>query len=207
MSQKSLSLVGMVVLGGAAFLWPGAGRAQFRPPAAGTLPPGYRSSTLPPRYGSSTLPPVPYYDMRGYHPMYYTPPAPPQEVRPNEAPTAPPREVSPNEAPTAPPGPGPYNFEPPAPGNIAVITARVPRDAELRFDGVKTPGTGDERQFKTPPLRPGHHYGYTVEARWQENGRTVTQSRRLPVSAGANVRLVFPLAPAGGAKGPVSPRP
>jgi uncharacterized protein (TIGR03000 family) len=194
MLRKALSLVGLVALGGAAFLWPGAGLAQFRPPAAGTLPPGYRSSTLPPRYGSSTLPPVPHYDLRSYHPMYYTP-------------TAPPQEVPPIEAPTSPPGPGPYDFEPPAPGNIAVITARVPRDAELRFDGVKAPGTGAERQFKTPPLQAGHYYGYTVEARWQENGRAVTQSRRLPVSAGANVRLVFPLATAGGAKGPVSPRP
>jgi uncharacterized protein (TIGR03000 family) len=192
--QKALSLLGVLVLGGAAFLWPGAGRAQFRPPAAGTLPPGYRSSTLPPHYGSGTLPPVPHYDMPSYHPTYYTPTAPPQEARPNEAPTAP-------------PGQGAHDFEPPAPDNFAVITATVPRDAELRFDGVKTPATGALRQFKTPRLERGQHYAYTVEARWQENGREVTQSRRLPVSAGASVRLVFPLATAGGAKGPVSPRP
>jgi uncharacterized protein (TIGR03000 family) len=194
MSQKALSLVGALALGGAAFFWPGAGRVQFRPPAAGTLPPGYRSSTLPPHYGSSTLPPVPYYDTRIYHPTYYTPTAPPEEVRPYEPPPAP-------------PGQRPEDFEPPAPGNIAVITARVPGDAELRFDGVKTPATGAERQFKTPALQPGEHYAYTVEARWQENGREVTQSRQVPVSAGANVRLVFPLPTPGGAKGPMSPRP
>src|SRR5438105_1242959 len=117
MLHKALSFVGALALGGAAFLWPQAGQAQrFRAPAAGTLPPGYRSSTLPPRYGSSTLPPVPYYDMRSYHPMYYTP-------------TAPPQEVGPYESPTAPPGPRPQDYEPPAPGNIAVITARVPTDA------------------------------------------------------------------------------
>ena len=194
MLQKALSFVGALALGGAAFLWPDAGRAQFRPPAAGTLPPGYRSSTLPPRYGSSTLPPVPSYDLRSYHPMDYTPTAPPQEVRPYESPTEP-------------PAPRPQDYEPPAPGNIAVITARVPADAELRFDGVKMPARGAERQFKTPPLQPGRHYGYTVEARWKENGREVTQSRRLPVSAGANVRLAFPLAAAGESQGPVSSRP
>jgi uncharacterized protein (TIGR03000 family) len=189
MWQKAISWVGVLVLGGAAFLWPQTGQAQFRPPTAGTLPPGYRSSTLPPRYGSSTLPPVPHYDMRIYHPMYYPPTAPPQEERP---------EVAPSSS----PGQRPQNYEPPAPDNMAVITAWVPTDAELRFNGVKTPATGALRQFKTPPLQPGQHYAYTVEARWQENGRAVTQTQRLPVSAGANVRLVFPLAPAGGAKGP-----
>jgi uncharacterized protein (TIGR03000 family) len=152
----------------AALLLPGAGRAQFRPPSGSTLPPGYRSSTLPPRYGSSTLPPVPYYRIP-YHPQTFQPTAPPQEERPGEA-----RK--------------PEN-------DIAVITAHVPKDAELRFDGVKATGTGPERQFKSPPLQPGLPYAYTVEARWTEGGRQVTQSRRLPVFAGAYVEVTFPLPP------------
>jgi uncharacterized protein (TIGR03000 family) len=198
MMRKTLGWVGALALGGAAFLWPQAGQAQFRAPAAGTMPPGYRSSTLPPRYGSSTLPPVPsyampVYAMPVYRPTDYTPTAPPQEI--------PSQQIPPSEAPTA---PGPRQVEPPAPDNMAVITARVPEGAELRFDGVKIAGTGPDRQFKTPSLRPGQRYAYTVEARWQENGREVTQSRQLPVYAGANVQLVFPLAPADGAKEPVS---
>jgi len=80
--SKVLSWVGALALGGAAFLGPQAGQAQFRPPAAGTLPPGYRSSTLPPRYGSSSLPPVPYYPMRDYLPTYPPPTAPQQEEFP-----------------------------------------------------------------------------------------------------------------------------
>jgi uncharacterized protein (TIGR03000 family) len=182
MWSKAISWVGALALGGAAFLWPQAGQAQrFRAPAAGTLPPGYRSSTLPPRYGSSSLPPVPYYNMRDYH-LTYPPPAPPPEERPEEAPNSSPGRPA-------------RHYEPPAPDNMAVITARVPGDAELRFDGVKMPATGPLRQFKTPPLKPRQPYAYTVEARWKENGREVTQSRRLPVSAGANVPLVFPLPP------------
>ena len=174
--SKRFSWVGALALGGAAFLRPQPGQAQgFRAPAAGTLPPGYRSSTLPPRYGSSSLPPVPYYPLRDYHPVYPPPTEPSQEEYPM--------------GPTLPPN----NYEPPAPDNMAVITARVPRDAELRFDGVRMPATGPLRQFKTPPLKPGEHYAYTVEAHWKENGREITQSQRLPVSAGANVRLVFPL--------------
>jgi uncharacterized protein (TIGR03000 family) len=151
----------------AGLVLPGAGRAQFRPPAGSTLPPGYRSSTLPPRYGSGTLPPVPSY-RTPYHPQAFQPTAPPQEERPGEA------------RPTH---------------DIAVITAHVPKDAELRFDGVKVSGTGPERQFKSPLLQPGLRYAYTVEARWTEGGRRVTQSRRLSVFAGANVEVTFPLPP------------
>jgi uncharacterized protein (TIGR03000 family) len=184
--SKLLSWGGALALGGAAFLWPQAGQAQsFRAPAAGTLPP---------RYGSSSLPAVPYYGLRDFNPTYYPPTAPTQGDRP-EVPL------------DAPPSPWPAHYEPPAPDNTAVITARVPAGAELRFNGVRMPATGAKRQFKTPPLKPGQRYAYTVEARWQENGREITQSQRLPVSAGEYVPLVFPLASAGGAKGPASPRP
>ncbi len=167
MSTKCLSCCGPLSFA-AALLLSGAGQAQFRLPPAGTAPPGYRSSTLPPRYGSSTLPPVPSY-RTPYHTQTFEPTAPPQEERPGAA-----------RAPTR---------------DVAVITAHVPKDAELRFDGFKATGTGTERQFKSPPLQPGLHYAYTVEARWTEGGRQVTQSRRLPVFAGAHVEVTFPLPP------------
>ncbi|HZY85642.1 MAG TPA: TIGR03000 domain-containing protein [Gemmataceae bacterium] len=165
MFSKALSCCGPLAFA-AALAHPGVGRAQFRLPPAGTAPPGYRSSTLPPRYGSSTLPPVPRYGMP-YHPQTFEPTAPPQQEGRDEALT---------------------------PGrDTAVITAHVPKDAELRFDRVKVTGTGEVRQFKSPPLQPGLRYAYTVEARWKEGGREVTQSRRLPVFAGANVEVTFPL--------------
>jgi uncharacterized protein (TIGR03000 family) len=170
MFTKWLSRCGPLAFA-AALLLPGAGRAQFRPPSGSTLPPGYRSSTLPPRYGSSTLPPVPRYGMP-YHPQTFQPTAPPEEEGRDEA-RAPSRDT-------------------------AVITAHVPKGAELRFDRVKVAGAGAVRQFKSPPLQPGLRYAYTVEARWQEGGREVTQSRRLPVFAGANVEVTFPLPPAAG---------
>jgi uncharacterized protein (TIGR03000 family) len=167
MCKPLLSCCGPLALA-AALLLPGTGRAQFRPPSGSTLPPGYRSSTLPPRYGSSTLPPVPSYRMP-YHPQTFQPVAPPEEERRDEA-----RTVG---------------------RDTAVITAHVPKDAELRFDGVKVTGTGPVRQFQSPPLQPGLRYAYTVEARWTEGGRPVTQLRRLPVFAGSNVEVTFPLPP------------
>jgi uncharacterized protein (TIGR03000 family) len=155
----------------AALLLAGVGHAQFRLPPAGTAPPGYRSSTLPPRYGSSTLPPVPRYGMP-YYPQTFEPTAAPQE--------------------------GPRDEARSADRDTAVITAHVPKDAELRFDRVKVTGAGAVRQFKSPPLQPGLHYAYTVEARWKEGGREVTQSRRVPVFAGANIEVTFPLPPVPG---------
>jgi uncharacterized protein (TIGR03000 family) len=80
---------------------------------------------------------------------------------------------------------------------IAFITVKVPPDAEVRFDGYKTTTTGPVRRFETPLLKPRQPYTYTVEARWKENGREVTQKQDVPVAAGANVRLDFPL-PSGG---------
>ena len=130
MFSKALSCCGPLAFA-AALVHPGVSRAQFRLPPAGTAPPGYRSSTLPPRYGSSTLPPVPRYGMP-YHPQTFQPTAPPQQEARDEVRT---------------------------PGrDTAVITAHVPKDAELRFDRVKVIGTGEVRQFKSPPLQPGHSW-------------------------------------------------
>jgi uncharacterized protein (TIGR03000 family) len=167
MPKPLLSCCGPLALA-AALLLPEVGRAQFRLPPSGTAPPGYRSSTLPPRYGSSTLPPVPSYGMP-FHPQTFQPTAPPEQEGRDKTRMA--------------------------DRDTAVITAHVPKDAELRFDRVKVTGAGAVRQFKSPPLQPGLRYAYTVEARWKEDGREITQSRRVPVFAGANVEVTFPLPP------------
>jgi uncharacterized protein (TIGR03000 family) len=77
----------------------------------------------------------------------------------------------------------------------AHLTVQVPPHAEVWFDDFKTKTTGTARDFQTPPLRPGK-YGYTVRARWQEDGREVTQTRDVTLSPGADIHLTFPL-PAG----------
>jgi uncharacterized protein (TIGR03000 family) len=67
----------------------------------------------------------------------------------------------------------------------------VPSDAALWFNGWKAKSTGPVRQFQSPPLSAGHKYTYTVEARWEENGRPVMQTRQVIVSAGGFVRVDF----------------
>jgi uncharacterized protein (TIGR03000 family) len=69
----------------------------------------------------------------------------------------------------------------------------VPANAELWFGGVKTRSTGAVRKFQSPPLADGGRYSYEVRARWQENGRTVTQRQRVLVTPGANITVRFPV--------------
>jgi uncharacterized protein (TIGR03000 family) len=75
----------------------------------------------------------------------------------------------------------------------AHITANVPADARLWFDGTLTKSTGPVREFSSPLLTPGRQYTYEVRATWNEDGHEVTQAKKLAVTAGANITLDFPL--------------
>jgi uncharacterized protein (TIGR03000 family) len=76
--------------------------------------------------------------------------------------------------------------------NTAHITATVPADAEIWINGVETQTTRTVRQFQSPPLTPGNRYGYEIRARWSENGREVTQTQKIAVTAGSQTRVTFP---------------
>jgi uncharacterized protein (TIGR03000 family) len=79
-------------------------------------------------------------------------------------------------------------------GEAANISAKVPANTELWFDGHLTTSTGPIREFHTPPLQPGQRYAYEVRARWQENGHEVTQSQKVTLTAGSDIHIEFPLA-------------
>ncbi len=81
----------------------------------------------------------------------------------------------------------------PASGDMAVrVDVRVPvADAEVFFDGTKTNQTGMTRYFESPPLDSGSAYEYTIRARWMEDGKPVTQTRKVTVFAGQRVGVNF----------------
>ncbi len=81
------------------------------------------------------------------------------------------------------------------PGTRAWVSVQVPARAEVWFDGKKMTANGSVRRFRTPPLMLGNRYTYDVSARWEENGRPVTQSQSVFVTAGADVDVVFPPQP------------
>jgi uncharacterized protein (TIGR03000 family) len=85
-----------------------------------------------------------------------------------------------------------------APTNTASIRVTVPPSAKVWFDDKKTTQIGSERLFESPSLTPGADYGYDIKAQWRDqDGKEVTQTRHVNVSANASVSVDFrPLAAA-----------
>jgi uncharacterized protein (TIGR03000 family) len=80
----------------------------------------------------------------------------------------------------------------------ADVTVVVPENAKLWFNDVPINTTGATREFQTPALTPGREYTYQVRATWMQNGREISQTQTLPVSAGSHARIVFsPTSPVG----------
>jgi uncharacterized protein (TIGR03000 family) len=69
------------------------------------------------------------------------------------------------------------------------VEVRIPAGAEIVIEGQKTTQTGSRRLFVSPPVAPGQNYTYEMQAKWMENGREVTQSRKVPVRAGQRVMV------------------
>jgi uncharacterized protein (TIGR03000 family) len=75
----------------------------------------------------------------------------------------------------------------------AAITVKAPTNSQIWFDGTLMAAGGTVRQYFSPPLAPGHKYIYKIQARWNGNGHEVTQSKKVEVSAGAQVSVDFPV--------------
>jgi uncharacterized protein (TIGR03000 family) len=77
------------------------------------------------------------------------------------------------------------------PDPTAHVTVHVPPDAEVWFNDMKMELTGPTREFFSPPLTAGRRYSYQVRLRWKDKGQTVTQTRKVVVSAGSRVQVDF----------------
>ena len=119
---------------------------------------------------------VPYY--YGYSPGYYPYSAPAVGYQAYYPPDT-------AEGPTAPAAPAGVD-------RVVHFDVRVPADAAIWFDGVKTTQNGSAREFVSPPLAPGREYTYEIRARWKMEGREVSQSQRVTVRAGERVSVSFP---------------
>jgi uncharacterized protein (TIGR03000 family) len=77
--------------------------------------------------------------------------------------------------------------------------------AQVAVDEHQTSATGASRLLETPPLQVGRTYTYTVKATWKQNGRTVTQERRVVVVPGQYAMANFTMpAPVGMVPAPPS---
>jgi uncharacterized protein (TIGR03000 family) len=79
----------------------------------------------------------------------------------------------------------------PPPDLMAHLTVLVPEGAELWFNGTKVEGEGTVRKFHTPPLERDRRYSYDVRLRYRKDGREVTETHKVRVSAGAQAKVDF----------------
>jgi uncharacterized protein (TIGR03000 family) len=63
-------------------------------------------------------------------------------------------------------------------------------NAKLTIEGQLSRQTGDTRTFRSPPLKPGVKYVYTLSAEWEPNNYTkITRTVRKNVTAGESVEI------------------
>jgi uncharacterized protein (TIGR03000 family) len=72
----------------------------------------------------------------------------------------------------------------------ASVTVVLPEGARLTVNDVVVTATG-KQTFQTPKLEKGKSYFYTVMAELNRDGRTVTDTRRVDVTAGKAVTIDF----------------
>jgi uncharacterized protein (TIGR03000 family) len=89
---------------------------------------------------------------------------------------------------------GAYSQQPPAApvaDNQARVRVIVPAEARVWFGATLMPESGTVRDFVSPPLTPGEPYTYQIRAQWIDNGREVTETRNVAVTANAAVTVDF----------------
>ena len=79
----------------------------------------------------------------------------------------------------------------PPPDRMAHLTVLVPEGAELWFNGTRVEGEGTVRKFHTPPLELDRRYSYEVRLRYRKDGRDITETHKVRVSAGAQAKVDF----------------
>jgi uncharacterized protein (TIGR03000 family) len=90
--------------------------------------------------------------------------------------------------------PGPVIAPDAAADTAAHLVVQVPDGAEVWVDGAATRQTGTSRSFVSPPLTPGRDLSYEVRARWAVAGKTIEQTQTVPVHAGEQLQVRFPVA-------------
>lgn len=73
----------------------------------------------------------------------------------------------------------------------ARIVLEVPHDAKLYVDDQLMKNATGERHFYTPALKAGEQYFYDVRIEMVQNGKTISESKKVIVRAGDSIRESF----------------
>ena len=184
MSRRTAVRIEVLALAGVGLLLvAGSARAQQGWPIAGSNWGFYGGSRAAPSYAPSYYAP--------YSPSYYPGPVAPSGVYAYAAPSADYYNSAFTNAPVSSANYA-YGAYSPSQENVARIRLVVPADAQVWFGNEATRQRGATRYFESPPLAPGHQYVYDVKVQWRDqDGREVTRTRQVDVSANANVSADF----------------
>ena len=101
-----------------------------------------------------------------------------------------PTPAAPKSAPTPPP-PGASTFYYPDSTDSAYLRVNVPADAHVFVNDRPTTSTGTDRQYVSRNLEPGMRYEYTVRVEVVRDGKTLTDNRKVQLTAGGTENLAF----------------
>ena len=73
----------------------------------------------------------------------------------------------------------------------AMLNVSVPADAKIFVNGAATTSTGSDRQFVSRGLSSGNKYAYEVRAEYEQDGKTVTQTKSVTLGPGEFANLAF----------------
>jgi uncharacterized protein (TIGR03000 family) len=175
MGKQMLRLGCLAVLGIAGLLATAEqSRAQLFTTVAISTPRGFTFFTFPASYAPTFVGTGPWdWNGLGLMPIYNAYPIVAPPVRPRPEPMPAPKKTQPTT------------------GRAALIQLQVPADARVWLNGKQMKQGGSSRFFQTPPLAPTKSYCYELRVTWNENGRTVTATRKLTVQAGARQSLLI----------------
>ena len=81
--------------------------------------------------------------------------------------------------------------EAPASPDTALVIVKLPAEAELWIDGIKTTQEGSYRRFATPPLPTGRPLRYTLRVRWQVKDAELSRVEEVQVAPGGTFTVNF----------------
>lgn len=73
----------------------------------------------------------------------------------------------------------------------ARVWIQLPPDAEVTIQGERLNAIGPVRVFNSPRLSEGASEYYDLKAIWEEQGKKVTQTQRVNLTAGSRVQVIF----------------
>lgn len=75
--------------------------------------------------------------------------------------------------------------------SAGLLRVEVPADAKVYINGKLTTSTGTERQYVSYGLESGRNYSYEVRVEYTQDGKAVSETKQIALTAGSNELLAF----------------